>query len=235
MKSNKEQLEKRGFLSKEFNTGSYDLSLNEKFRLLQSKIPTDRTFAARLLKNENEVKNVIEHLIKALIIEKKLYVKIEISNTLISYGKLSVKPLIKVLGEIGNNQHKVVPEKEFKKKNYPLPRDISSRILAHIGKNALPELLNNLERLDIKQQLEAIDAVGFICFYDYCPNTYELLKKCYLQNSENELIKWKIIRALSGFAESENFLEIEKINHQNKRLKEEIKRSVSLIKKRIEN
>ena len=232
MKSDKEQLEKRGFLPKEFNTDSYDLSLNEKLFLLKSKIPTDRTLAARLLKNETDVENGIEFLIKALIKEKKLYAKIEMSNTLISYGNPSVKPLIKVLGEIGNNQHKIVPEKEFKKDNYPLPRDISSRILAHIGKNALSELLNGLESFDIKQQSEAIDAVGFICFYDYCHDAYEVLKTCYLQKSASELIKWKIIRAFSGFAESANFLEVDKINLQNERLKKEIERSVSLIKKR---
>lgn len=232
MKSDKEQLEKRGFLPKELITDSYDLSLNEKLGLLKSTIPTDRTLASRLLKNETDAENVIEYLIKALIIEKKLYPKIEISNTLISYEESSVKPLIKILGEIGTNQHEIVPEKEFKKDNYPLPRDIASRILAHIGKIALSELLNDLEGLDIKRQSEAIDAIGFICFYDHCPNAYELLKKCYLQDSVNDLIKWKIIRAFSGFSESESFLKIEKRDLKNERLKKEVERSISLIKRR---
>lgn len=232
MKSEREYLEKRGFLSKEFYIDSYELSFNEKLKLLKNKIPTDRTLAARLLKNETDTDKVIDSLIEALAGEKKLYPKIEISDTLITYGKASVKPLIKFLGRIGDNQHQIVPGKEFKKDNYPLPRDIAGRILAHIGKIALPELLNNLKNFDIKQKSEAIDAIGFICFYDYCPDTYELLKKCYLKYSENDLIKWKIIRAFSGFPESKNFLELEKRDLQNKRLQLEIDRSIKLIKKR---
>ncbi len=235
MKSSKEQLEKRGFLCKHFNSDYYDLPFNKKLELLKSKIPTERTFGAILLKNETNTKKAIDSLIKALIKEKKLYPKIEISNTLISYKKPSVKPLIKVLGKIGVNQYQIVPKKEFKKNNYPLPRDIASRILAHIGKTALHELLNNLEKFDIKQQSEAIDAIGFICFYDYCYDAYKLLRRCYQQNSENEIIKWKIIRAFSGFPESEIFLETEKRNLQNIRLQMEIERSISLIKKRINN
>lgn len=57
MKSDKGQLEKRGFLPKEFNLDSYDLSFTEKLELLQSKVPTDRTLAARLLIEENNVEN----------------------------------------------------------------------------------------------------------------------------------------------------------------------------------
>lgn len=232
MKSNKEKLKRRGFLHKEFNTDSYDLSFSEKLLLLRSTISTDRTLAARLLKNEIDTKNAIDNLIEALRIEKKLYSKIEISTTLTSYGKQSINPLIKVIGEIGANQHKFVPEKEFKKDNYPLPRDIASRILAHIGKIALPKMLNDLDKFSIIQLSEVIDTIGFICFYDDCPDVYELLKKCYLQNFETDLIKWKIIRAFSGIHESKSFLEMEKRNLKNERLKKEIERSITLIKKR---
>lgn len=228
MKSTHEQLEKRGFLADDFNSDLYDLSLNEKLKLLESSIPTERTLAARLLKNGHSV----DSLIKALIKEKQLYTKIELSTTLVSYAETSVKPLISLLGTIGTNQHKCVPDEEFKKDNYPLPRDLASRILAHIGKIALPELLNSLEKLDSKQLSEAIDALGFICFYNPYPNAFQILKKLFLQNSENELIKWKIIRACSGFPESEDFLEMEKGNQSNQRLKKEIDRSMYLIKKR---
>jgi len=231
MKSSKEQLEKRGFLPKDLNIDSYELSFNEKLELLKSKTPTDRTLAARLLKDETERENVIKCLTRAIAIEKKLYCKIELSNTLKSYGILSVKTLIAMLGKIGSNQHKTIPEKEFKKDNYPLPRDIASRILAHIGKTALPDLLTALEELDLTQKSEAIDAIGFICFYDHSPAVYELLKKCYQQHNEIELIKWKIIRAFSAFPESIHFLEVERSNLQNERLKKEIERSIRLIKK----
>lgn len=232
MKSKYEQLEKRGFLPKKFNIDNYNLTFDEKLNLLESKIPTERTLTARLLKNEINTGNAVENLIKTLAKEKKLYPKIEISTALISYGELSVKPLIQALGSIGSNQHRGVPIKEFKKDSYPLPRDIASRILAHIGKIALPELLSNLEILDIKQQAEAIDAIGFICFYEYSFEAYEILQKCYIKNSNSELIQWKIIRAFSAFSESKNFLEMEKSNHQNERIKLEIERSISLIRKR---
>ena len=232
MKSDKGQLEKRGFLPQDFDTDSCNLFLDEKLKLLQSSIPTERTLAARLLSKEAVTDKVIEKLIARLALENKLYPKIEISNTLTHYGQATVKHLIKVLGKIGTNQHKVVPEKEFKKDNYPLPRDISSRIIAHIGKTALQELIDNFEKLSIIQLSEAIDAIGFICFYNHCPDTNKLLEKSYKQNSENDLIKWKIIRACSAFPESEGFLQAEKRNLQNKRLLMEIERSISLIRKR---
>lgn len=232
MKSTTEQLEKRGFLSKELKLDVYSLTLNEKIDLLKSKIPTDRTLAARLLKHETDVEYIIAHLITALIKEIKLYSKIEISMVLVSFGKLSVKPLIKTLGEIGANQHKVIPDKEFKKNSYPLPRDIASRILAHIGKAALPELLINLEGMTLKQQSEAIDAIGYICFYNACPEAYQILKKCYLQNATSALIKWKISRAFSAFPESKSFLDMEKQNLQNQKIGKEIERSIALIMKR---
>lgn len=231
MKSNKEQLEKRGFLAEEFDLTSFKLSFNEKINLLKSNVPTNRTLASRLLKNENDTKELIQELVNGLKKEKKLYPKIEIANTLVFYGKSSVIPLIELLGKIGTNQHKIIPEKEFKKDSYPLPRDIASRTLAHIGKAALPGLLDNFETLNHKQQLEAIDAIGFICFYDYSVNVYELLKKQYLQDATNELTKWKIIRTFSGCSESKTFLETEYQNIQNNRLKKEIKRSLSLLTK----
>lgn len=232
MKSNKEQLEKRGFLSKDFDLTSCELSLEEKLRLLESKIPTERTLAARLLKNETATVEIIDCLINALAKEKKLYPKIEISNTLENFGKPIVKSLITMLGKIGTNQHKVVPEKEFKKDNYPLPRDIAARIIAHIGNEALPDLVSHFATMCYKKKTEAIDAIGYICFYNDNPKIYKLLKACYKSNKDDELIKWKLLRAFSSFHESEVFLRTEKGKLQRKRLQLEIDRSISLIIKR---
>ncbi len=231
MKSKQEDLIKRGFLTQNEEAKFYHISFDEKIKLLKSKIPTDRTIAARLLAN-SEPQKTIEYLIEALIIEKKLYSKIEICNTLYSFKQLSVKPLIEQLGKIGTNQHKKVPETEFKKNNYPLPRDIASRTLIRIGKNALPELIKVLNSDNKKQLSEAIDTIGFICFYDYTPNIYIKLEECYKKNNENELIKWKIIRAMSSFTESKSFLNNELT--KNKILKKEIERSIMLIEKRTE-
>ena len=40
--------------------------------------------------------------------------------------------MVEYLGQIGNNQHKVLPTNGFNKKSYPLPRDIIARTLAHM-------------------------------------------------------------------------------------------------------
>ncbi len=178
IKSDKEQLEKRGFLPREFSVDSYDLSFAEKLKLLQSKIPTDRTLSARLLIDEIDVDRAVESLVKVLVLEKKLHPKIEMSNTLISFGESSVKPLIELLGQIGSNQHKTVPTKEFRKDSYPLPRDIASRILGYIGKVAIPELISSFNHMSVEQKSEAIDAIGFICFYDHHFEAYEILNNC---------------------------------------------------------
>ena len=145
MKSKQEQLISRGYLAEGVESEYLYKSFNEKIELLHSKTPTDRTLGARLLANSKNGK-AINYLISALTVEKKLYPKIEICNSLVSCGLHSIKPLIKILGKVGSNQHKRVPEKKFNKNSYPLPRDIASRTLVRFGQAALDELekvLNN--------------------------------------------------------------------------------------------
>ncbi|OQW98570.1 MAG: hypothetical protein BWK74_04305 [Desulfobacteraceae bacterium A6] len=231
MKSNQEQLISRGYLAEGVESEYLHKSFNEKIELLQCKTPADRTLGARLLANSKNGK-VIDCLINALTVEKKLYTKIEICNSLVSCGQRSIKPLIKILGKIGTNQHTRVYEKEFKKDSYPLPRDIAGRTLVCFGQAALNELEKVLIGRDIKQLSEAIDAVGFICFYDCKPEIYAKLRNCYSKNSQNNLIRWKIIRAMSGFPESEPFLLEQKQIIRHERLQKEIERSLLLIKKR---
>ena len=232
MKSKLEQLESRGYLEK-INLDSYILSINEKLELIKNKIPKNRTLGARLLKSEVANEEIIEKLIEALKIEKKLYCKIEISELLTSYGELSVKYLLKVIAKIGSNQHKSLPLNEFKKNNYPLPRDIVARILAHIGKAALSEILVIFKSFSLKELSEIIDVIGFVCFYDYQKDIYEVLKECYEEYTQNDLIKWKIIRAFSAFPESKGFLELEYAKLTNESLKLEVNRSLSLINKKL--
>tara|TARA_R110002049_G_scaffold24588_18_gene87037 strand:- start:230 stop:727 length:498 start_codon:yes stop_codon:yes gene_type:complete len=165
MISNEEQLQKRGFLSLEVDSKLLDISLKEKIELLNSKIATDRTLGARLLRSNNTIL-VINILIKALKVEEKLYSKIEICNTLASFGELVISPLIKCLGEIGNNQHKKVPLKEFLKDSYPLPRDIVSRTLIRVkGNNVISKLLKELNTKNKRALSEVIDTIGYINFY----------------------------------------------------------------------
>jgi len=94
--------------------------------------------------------------------EKKLYTKIEICNSLVSYGKESVPELVKRLGKIVDSQHKHIPEAEFRKNSYSLPRDIAARTIIRIGRDALPLLTETLKSKDISTISEAIDKAGEI-------------------------------------------------------------------------
>ena len=231
MKSNTIQLENRGFVIKGVENNYLNTSFEQRIGLIKSNLATDRTLGARLLARSAKVLS-IDYLIEALILEQKLYSKIEICNSLVSFGKEAVIPLIALIGKIRNKQYLEIPAVDFKKVNYPLPRDIASRTLIRIGSIALPDLLNFLNCNDQTRISEAIDAIGFICFYENQPEVYKELKNCFYHNSENDLIKWKIFRAMSAFAESESFLNEQKQQLLSERIKSEIERSLLLIKKR---
>ena len=231
MTTKQEQLQNRGYIEDGFESEFVDVSLNKKAEFLKSKIATQRTLGAKLLR-EHKSEKTVEYLIKALKTEKKLYPKIEICNTLSELNEIAINPLIMCLGKIGNNQHKIVPEKEFLKESYPLPRDIASRTLIRIGKKAIPELLTELNTEDKSILSELIDTIGHINFNTKTDNIYEPLKTCYNRNKKEDLIKWKIIRAFSGINESEEFLEQLKNKIKEIRLKKEIERSLRLIRKK---
>ncbi|TAJ11372.1 hypothetical protein DMA11_17175 [Marinilabiliaceae bacterium JC017] len=233
IKSTEEQLEKRGFLPEEFDTKSYDLTTEEALELLQSKAPKERTLAARLLPKEGELERAVDGLLNALILEKKLYSKMEISNALARCGEIAIRPLIGQFGRIGENQHQTVPDKAFKKLNYPLPRDIAARTIIRIGSSALPDLLKFIETAKEEQLSEAIDAIGFICFYNGSKGVFHKLKNRYESIKDNDLVKWKIIRACSGLPESLGFLQQEKEELASPRLQREIDRSIGLIRQRV--
>jgi HEAT repeat protein len=231
MTNKQSQLQNRGFITEGIQSEFESVSFENKIELLKSKIATERTLGARLLK-ENKTRKTVDHLINALKSEKKLYTKIEICNTLSELEEIAINPLIKCLGKIGNNQHKRVPEKEFLKDSYPLPRDIASRTLIRIGIKAIPELLPVLKINDLNILSELIDAIGHINFNAKTDNIYEPLKTCYNQNKKEDLITWKIIRAFSGIHESEAFLKQLHIEIKDHRLKKEIERSLRLIESR---
>jgi hypothetical protein len=230
MKSTEKQLQTRGYFSSRVKSEFAKKTFDELIELLNSKSAVERTVSARLITKTKNPKS-IPFLCLALEKENKLYTKIEICNSLVSYGKSALPELVKLLCKIGNNQHKHIPKAEFKKNNYPLPRDIIARIIIRIGKVALPLLTENLKSNNAQKISETIDAIGYICFYSRQKEIMFNLTNCYKYYSENELIKWKIIRALSAFPESEKFLTKEYGLIENNRIKLEIKRSIlSLIR-----
>lgn len=228
MRSKQEQLKNRGFIPNEVISEFENISFNKKINLLVSKIASERTLGARLLK-EDKTQEVIAQLINALKVENKLYSKIEICNTLSQMNELAIDPLIKCLGMIGSNQHKTVPEKEFHKDSYPLPRDIAGRVLIRIGEKAIPKLLRALETNDTRILPELIDVIGHINFNSKLKNNHSPLIICYNRNSTSALIKWKIIRAFSGIVESEPLLNKLYLEEGSERLQKEIERSLRLI------
>lgn len=206
MKSNEEQLRSRGYIEEKDLAPYKYFSKEELLELLKSKIATDRTIAVRLLVKYKDL-DVIKSFISMLTVEKKLYTKIALSESIGEYGEEASKILINYLGKVGNNQHKSLPNKPFKKKNYPLPRDIVSRTLCKIGSPALNDLRSCFYTGEYIQILEAIDAIGFISYYEGDNTCLEDILKLANKYKEDELMTWKLLRALQAF-EGEEVLDI---------------------------
>lgn len=233
MKSTNEQLQKRGCLTDEAEQSFEGVSFDELLVWLRDLLPIKRTTAARRLGRILNTKS-IESLCIALEKEKALYCKLEICNSLILFGKSAVPHLIQRLGKVGNKQYKAPPKKKFGKRNYPLPHDIFARTLMKIGVDALPELCAILQSNDTIKISEAIDAIGYICFYNTQghKDVADLLQQAYRKYTANSLIKWKLIRAMSAFPELLPLLEQEHLRLNNNELKQEAERSIEIIRGR---
>lgn len=222
-----DDLKARGFASVELNEDFKNKSFDELAELLKSKTAVERTLAARFSsKFKSEI--TAEYLISALKSENKLYTKIEICNSLVVCNEIAVPYLIENLGLIGKNQHKTIQKNDFLKKSYPLPRDICARTLIRIGEFAMGKLVEVLKSDNLIQISEAVDAIGFICFYSKNEKYFNDLKNCYFRFQDNELLKWKIVRAMSAFEEAKEFLAKISIDIENERIKSEIARSLNL-------
>lgn len=228
MKSTIDQLVNRGMIADICIDDYMNLSLADLLLMLESKKAVERSIAARVI-GINQNIAAIEALINSLKKEKKLYTKIEICNAFVLFGTSALNFLIPLLGTIGNNQHKSVPDGGFNKKSFPLPRDIVSRILIRIGKDALPSLQQLLISGGETQISEAIDAIGHISFYDKDKSSLKSLMDCYEKYRDNLLIVWKIVRTLSAFPESVNFLNNLIMNITYSSINKEIKRSIKII------
>jgi len=203
MKSSNEQLKNRGYATIEDIDKYADLNENELMILLKSKEPHKRTLAIKLLSNKAQSDNEIINLFcNMLLHENKLYTKIELCNALSKASVESAKIMVNYLGIIGKNQHKELPDKKFNKKSYPLPRDIVARTLAYMGVEVLPELKKILKSNNVVTIRGALDAIGFICFYnskDYHEEILNDLISCFNEYIEDDIIRWKSVRAFESF------------------------------------
>jgi len=233
MKSTDEQLQSRGYVSDEVEKTFKEVSYNELLCWLSDEQPTRRTVAARRLGKIADTTS-IEALCLALEKECALYCKLEICKVLASFGKLAVPYLVQRLGKIGSNRYKTPCDKKFDKKSYPLPRDIAARTLIRIETDALPELCKVLQSDNVAMIGEAIDAIGYICFYNgqEGERIAKLLIGCYKRFESNSLVKWKLIRAMSAFSELLPFLEQQYEQQESKELKQEAERSIIIAKRK---
>jgi HEAT repeat protein len=231
MKSSENQLIARGMIPKGKELDHISCSFSDQLMLLKSTQAFERSIAARLLGTSGNP-DAVAHLCNALVHEKKLYTKIEICNALSLFGLHSIPALIPLLGAIGSNQHKSVPNNKFGKQSYPLPRDIVARVLIRIGVPALPALKKVLINGSERQISEAVDAIGHISYNFNDKSCYQIITDSYLKYKTNKLMVWKIVRAMGAFPNSVGFLNqmLEVEIHPG--IKHEIKRSLELIVKK---
>jgi len=207
----------------------FTLQREQLLEQLSSSEAVNRTCAATVLGGINDPV-VIDRLCLQLAVEKKLYCKIAVSNALVNIGFLSVKSLLVLLGDVGNNQEKEVPTKGFNKISYPLPRDIVARTLCRIGPDVLAGMLEFIQNTTTPYKLEqAIDVIGHVVYSYKLTITSELLLGIISEHSEFSMVHYKMTRCFSGFSDDQTkqFL-LEKLQSSHVGFKYEAARSLLL-------
>lgn len=200
--------QKRGQVLAEELKSYFESSDEYLIGLLNSENPQKRTISAKILGKRQSEKAIIP-LTSAFKNEKALYSRIAISEALSNIGEPAVGPLIGLLGEIGKNQETELPKTCFRKKSFPLVRDMAARTLVKVGKPATPPLMEMLDIDDNFKVQQAIDALGGIAARTGDRRALNVLishlELVYddLQDKEDAITMWKIIRSLGGFRKCE--------------------------------
>lgn len=205
---------KRGEIDLNYIKTHNNLSNEQLLILLNNENPQKRTVAAKIL-GQRKYKEAIPELCSRLSKEGCLYTKIEISNAIIEFGTLSIKELIKYIGKVGKNQHQKLPKNIFKKKNYPLPRDIIIRTIIRLGADTLPYLKPLLLNKSPKFLSEVIDAIGYITFYSKEYSLLDDLLKIFDNSKNSEILHWKVIRAFQSFPDEKIVSRLEKVYRES--------------------
>lgn len=220
IKSKAIDLRKRGMVEQEDVEELSNLSQARLIQLINSESPTERTAAVRLLSTIGVCDiAVIDALIKRLSIEKALYTKLEICHFLEKGDIKTARRITRYLGKIGDNQHKELPTAVSKKKSYPLPRDIVARIMAKMDCSIFPVLAETLFSEDEIKISEALDAAGFMIFYNENLSTdtnLEIIVEAMERCSQNEIIYWKAVTCLSAFALKKSACILDRIISESK-------------------
>jgi len=235
MKSSDAQLKSRGKITNEDLQQYSNHTQIELLEMLNSKEAYKRTIAVKILSAKYDLnEDMTRLLLHALQHEKKLYTKIALCDALSKGTVQSAKIMVEYLGQISNNQHTELPTNGFNKKSYPLPRDIIARTLAHMNADILPVLVDVLKTNNIPAIREVIDAIGFICFYNKIHATTQIsdaLIQCLRNHYNDDLIRWKLVRALGSFNDIhiiEILIEIEQ-NDRQLIIGNEARRSLKII------
>lgn len=234
MKSSQADLKKRGLIN-EVDVNNYlHLSHNDLLNLIKSPIASERTIAVRLLSVYLDFSEEVSDIfLMTLSTEKSLYTKIEICKALEKTSVRTAKKMTSYLGKIGNNQHLCLPQDISKKTSYPLPRDIIARTLGKMSIDILPVMMETLDHNDTKIIREIIDAIGYMCFYNTIPNkgfVAEKLLMCIDIYNDDDVIRWKIVMALSSFQEQNAIDKLEMVIQTDSKelIRNEAKRSLTL-------
>lgn len=236
LKSDLDKLADRGMALEDDVNMLKNKSLDELIHYLNDDDAVIRTSAALNIKPYTD--KAADDLLFCLSNEKSLYTKIAICETLQNGDINTAFKMTEYLGIIGDNQYKNTPKKVSLKKSYPLPKDIIARTLAKMNINILPALIKVLEGNNLIRIYEALDAFGFMIFYNKTLQNKKNLKyiiKLMNKYKDDELLIWKCLTCLSAFniEESKDILNSFLNEHNNEDiLFLEAKRSLSVLNKK---
>ncbi|MTK63098.1 MAG: HEAT repeat domain-containing protein [Methanobacterium sp.] len=227
--------ERRGQITDEDLSQYNKLSDETLVLMLKDENPQKRTAAAKILCRTPNLNNVAI-LCGAMKYEKALYSIIAMSESLGKMGEIAVPNLIELLGVIGNNQEKELPSKYFKKKSFPLQRDLAARTIVKVGRPALPYLIHTITGdHDVFKKEQAVDAVGGITYKTQDQSAADAIIQTTFENTgnqDNDVLLWKCVRALSGFQKNRKAFDVlmEMLKHEIKPpIQWEILRSIGKI------
>lgn len=208
------------------------------YMLLYSKTAAERTAAVRILSQRcGNSSSFISAILELLREEQSLYTKLEICAALEKGDSETARVMVNCLGAIGNNQHKTLPDKGSLKKCYPLPRDIIARSLARMSPSVFGVLLEVLAGEDKDKISEAIDAAGYMVFYNQqlaTERNTRIICSLFERFQSNPVIVWKTITCLSAFPLQSSIEVLRRIKerHPDTLLFDEACRSYQLIESR---
>lgn len=256
MKSSENDLKMRGFPAEDVIVEIAGLSAEEYIRLLASPqadirsaaaihlrpvmggatdAPLSRATsgdAADILLGRTAADGATDALLECLAVEKCLYTRIAICETLEKGDLCTARRMVQYLGKIGRNQHRQLPDKVSAKKSFPLPRDIIARTLGRMDISVYPVMEDVLVSGDLMKMREVLDAIGYMVFYNPKlateANVAQILA---MADFDDIILVWKMLLCLSAFPLPESLKVLENFSGREDILGQEAMRSIRMIKR----